>query len=147
MAQLELVVMAGKESKQWLADVTEIVERLEKATAKLKGSSVTEDVETETTTDDDDDDDFTPTKSKATVKAKSFDDDDTGEDEEPVIKKKAKKITVDDVNDACKARAAETGGKEGRQEVLTILKKKFKVASVNDLEPEQYAAVIAAMKA
>lgn len=149
MAQLELSLLVGKESKQWLADVTALVDRLEKLTGKV-AKSIDDDADEETTaTDDtDDDEDFAP-KKKAGVKTKGFDDEDETEDadeEEPVAKKKAKKISLDDVNDACKARALETGGKEGRQEVLNILKKKFKVKSVTELEPEQYASVIAAMK-
>lgn len=45
---------------------------------------------------------------------------------------------MDDVIDACKAAAKETS----RDEVLRILKKKFKVTSVQDLDEDQYAAVI-----
>lgn len=94
----------------------------------------------------DEDEDFAPKKSKKKAAAKVFEEDDEEEVEEeapPKKKAKAKKVTVDDVNDACKARAASGS----RAEVLGILKKKFKVASVSELEPEQYAAVIAAMEA
>lgn len=56
-------------------------------------------------------------------------------------KKGAKKYSVNDVNDACKKKAAATD----RKQVLTILKKKFGVASVTELKAEQYADVIKAM--
>lgn len=52
-----------------------------------------------------------------------------------------KKITLDDVNDACKAHAAA----KGRPATLDILKKKFKTQSVTALKPEQYEACISAM--
>lgn len=58
---------------------------------------------------------------------------------------KAKKITIAQVNDACKARA-KAGGKEGRAQVLSILKKHFKTQSVSEIKPELYAKVIQAMK-
>lgn len=67
------------------------------------------------------------------------------EEEKPAKNAKAKKLTADDVNDACKARARALRGT--RAEVLSILKKKFKVKSVSDLEPSQYADAIKAMKA
>lgn len=54
---------------------------------------------------------------------------------------KAKKITIDDVNDACKAHAAA----KGRPATLDLLKKKFKTQSVTALKPEQFEACIAAM--
>ncbi len=112
-------------------------------------------------------------KPKATAKAASFDDeqeateieaeetqsDDTEDfktqtsktkskvSTQPAKKVAAKKLTVDDVNDACKAKAASIGGKAGREQVLTILKKKFKTTSVTELEPEQFEAAIAAIAA
>jgi hypothetical protein len=94
-----------------------------------------------------DDEDFAPKKSTAKKAAASFDDDEENDEEEaPPKKKKAPKISLDDVNDACKARAVEEGGgKTGRGIVVAILKKKFKTESVGELKPEQYAAVIEAM--
>jgi hypothetical protein len=53
-----------------------------------------------------------------------------------------KKYTANDVNDACKAKAQASD----RATVLGILKKKFKVSSVTELKPDQYADVITAMK-
>lgn len=75
----------------------------------------------------------------------SFDD---AEAEEPpkktkaaAAKTKAKKITLDDVNDACKAHAAA----KGRPATLQVLQKKFKTQSVTALKPEQYETCISAM--
>lgn len=107
---------------------------------------------------DDDDEDFAPkAEGKKSKAAASFDDEaeeaETDDDDADFTtpapkaekKTKAKKLTIDDVNDACKARAAKTGGKAGRQEVLALLKKKFKTESVSDLKVEQYADAITAM--
>lgn len=112
--------------------------------------------------DSDDDDEFAKaeTKTKTTRAAKaaaaSFEDDSTDEETvaevetdddfmEPApaktAKKGAKKFTVNDVNDACKAKAAATD----RKTVLGILKKKFGVASVTELKAEQYGDAIKAM--
>ena len=85
----------------------------------------------------------------------SFDDE---EIEAAPVKKKAaaapakvqskgkKKITIDDVNDACRKLALKIGGKPGREKVLGILQKKFKTKTVSALKPEQYADVLAALK-
>lgn len=54
---------------------------------------------------------------------------------------KPKKLTLDDVNDACKAHAAA----KGRKETLAVLQKKFKTQSVTALKPEQYEACVSAM--
>lgn len=75
----------------------------------------------------------------------SADDDDEDEDfVEPVSKKKSKKVTIADVNDACKKRS-KAGGKEGRAQVLKILKKKFGTETVSEIKPEKYADVIKAL--
>ena len=98
-----------------------------------------------TSFDDSDEDEL---DGEGSTETDSFDDD--FEDDEvaaPAPKAKAKKepkITIADVNDACKARA-KSGGKEGRAQVLKILKKQFKTESVSELKPEQYGAVIKAM--
>lgn len=65
------------------------------------------------------------------------------EEEEIPAKGKKLKLTLDDVNKACKTAAKNTS----RAAVLKLLKKKFQVASVSDLEPAQYKAVIAALSA
>jgi len=181
MAKLELALLVGAESKEFLRDLTNVVERLEKLGTLAKSSSKTKDnsFEAEHTNGaviNDDDEDFVKPKKKSSAKKNDFEDEDEdlaegaataddetdqpAEDEEasfdsnleedeeevPPKKKKAqKKITLEDINDACKARAGRTGGKAGREEVLGILKKKFKTSSISDLRPEQYPAVLAAM--
>ncbi len=55
---------------------------------------------------------------------------------------KPPKHTADDINAACKLRAKQSG----RPHVLNILKKKFGVTSISDLQPHQYGDVIEAMK-
>lgn len=172
MAKLELSL--DDETKELIENLTGLVVRLEKVAsvmslsapgAKAAHKKVKDEEETELDEDvsddvnDDEDEDFAPKKSKklSAKNGKGFDDEDEEaseesddeveeEDEEPSSKKKAKKLTVDDVNDACKARAAKVGGKEGRTEVLNILKKKFKTTSVSELKPDSYAAAIAAMR-
>jgi hypothetical protein len=57
---------------------------------------------------------------------------------------KLKKVTIAEVNDACKARA-KAGGKKGREQVLAILKKHFKTESVSEIKPELYGEVLQAM--
>ena len=98
-----------------------------------------------------DDDDF---KADDTAGSNGFDDEADSEDFEetqeeapkPTKKNpasKAKKaVTLDDVNDACKAYAQVNG----RPATLKILEKKFKTKSVTSLKPEQFEAVVAAMK-
>lgn len=161
MAKLEVALLVGNESKQWLAEATRVVERMESLLKQANNEG-----DDEPTPEDDSD-----SKKKVKVvplKAKdvTFDDewkddeetsakdssDEEEDDEEdfttpPPKKDKVKALTSEDVNEACKARAARTGGKAGREEVLTILKKKFKTQSISDLKEDSYAAVIAAMKA
>lgn len=171
MNELKLAILAGADSKKFLVDFTEQIDRLEKLTGalgklgKVSTKAVVEEDEVEENETDEieveEDDDFAakPAKVKP-VKKVDFDEEEETETEEvevdeteddveevmpPAKKTKAKKVTVDDVNDACKARAASVGGKEGRAEVLAILKKKFKTESVSALKPEQYGACIAAM--
>lgn len=177
MARLELVLMAGAQSKEFLDDLTKLVTRLEKAAGK-KVSKATEADEDEETDEEEDDEALATKKkkkSKKTAKTSDDDEDEEGEEEDDEEeeteeeeedesdeekedadeeeeddeeesstkkKKKSKKLTVDDVNDACMAKAKE----EDRKVVLGILKKKFKVTSVTELKPDQYAAVIKAMK-
>lgn len=93
--------------------------------------------------DDGDADNTAPTDTTAAATT----DDDNDFDFSGKPSTKGKKFTSDDVHDACKQRALRTGGKAGRNEVLAILEKKFKVESVSELKPEQYNAVVAAMEA
>ncbi len=101
--------------------------------------------------DDADDliDDELPTETDDDEAQDFMADDDAGEeiDDEPAPVKtkgtKAKKLTEKDVNEALMKHAKKTGD---RKKTLAILVKKFKVKSVLDLKPEQYAEVIAAFK-
>ena len=162
MSKLEVALLVGAESKAFLASLTQQLDRMEKLTTGKKAAASIDDEDDAPTETVDDDEDFAPPKKAAKGKkaAPAFDDDEettaaaveAAEDDDedftapPKKAAKPKKITIDQVNDACKARAMETGGKEGRAEVLAILKKKFKTTSVAELKPEQYPAVIAAME-
>lgn len=168
--KLDLGIMAGAESKAWLAGLTQQLDRLEKLTGgkgidglkSLTTVAATEPVAPESEESEDEDEDFTAKKKPAKKASASFDEDESdGDDEDesvdeddeeekapPAKTKKAgrpPKYTVDDVNDACKARALAAGGKKGRAEVIAILQKKFGTATVSELKPEHYAACIAAM--
>lgn len=72
----------------------------------------------------------------------SFDDADEETEDDPPPKK-AKKFTDKDMNTAALLHAKANGGKAA---TLEILKKKFKVKSILELKPEQYAAAIKALK-
>ncbi len=133
--KLEVALLAGPETKAVLAELKELLDRLESVsrgvvtitqpateTAALKAAvdefdSETEDAEVETASDDDF---MSEPEPKPT---------------------KAKKITVAEVNEACKARA-KAGGKNGRAEVLKILKKNFKTESISALKENQYAKAL-----
>lgn len=120
-----------------------------KAAAKKVAASFDDEDEEEAASDDapeaDEEEEELAPKKRGRPRKTSFDEED--EEEEKPTPKKAKKLTADDVNDACKLRAKRNGGgKDGRNEVLAILKKKFKVTSVMDLKEDQYAKVIAAMQ-
>jgi hypothetical protein len=210
--KLDLAILAGAESKAWLADLMKVADRLEKVAAKLEVSStvselkstkgaphvadalsdfsddnrlvsespattpkktskkaavakpaVVESFEEEdedgsessptdaSTDDDDEDDDFgSASTKKASAKVSNFDDEEEDEDELPVVVKKGKKtapkkVTFDEVNDACKKRANAAPQGLGRDQVLSILNKKFGVTSVSKLLPEQYVDVVKAM--
>ena len=153
--KLEVAMLVGSESKQFLVDLTKLIERMEAAAGGKKKKVEATDDDDEPVDDSGDDDEEKAPKKKAGKKAAAADEDDDSDtdeetesatddaddEEEKPAKKKAKKVTLDDVNDACKARAA--GGK--RKEVLKILKKNFGVETVSDLESDQYGAVIKAM--
>lgn len=161
--KLEVAMIVGPESKKWLMDMEGLLARMEKlAGAKTAAKAApAEEIEEEEETPavetvaDEDDDFAKPVRKAAKKTASSFDDDDTEEEEEkeekPVKKAaKAPKVTLDDVNDACREKCvALGGGKKAREQVVAILKKKFKAegGTVTELKPEQYAAVVEAMRA
>lgn len=169
MAKLEIALLVGDESKKFLQELTNQLDRLEKLSSKKKADEEVEDdlrLDTNASSepeeaDDDEDEDFAP-KKKAKAKTKDFDEDeeedetsgeseesdgddeDSEEDEEPAPKKKTKekKLTEDDINDAAKAHA----GVKGRKATLALMLKKFKTQSVSDIKPEEYAKFIATLK-
>ena len=128
-----------------------------------KAAEETEETENEETeTEDSEGDDFGAKPSKRGKKSsKSFDDEGEGEETEdeseneetedeseaeeteakPAKNAKAKKLTADDVNDACK----ELVGRTNRATVIGILRK-FRVKTVSDLDPSDYEAAIKAFK-
>lgn len=78
----------------------------------------------------------------------SFDSMGDDEDEEVEVAPKKKsgktaKVTEKELNAACMAYAKE----HGRPATMKLLKSKFKVGSLTEIKPEQYAQVIAALKA
>lgn len=186
--KLELALLAGAETKKFLADFTTQIDRLEALTTKAVGtkakSKAAEEDEDEEDTEDEDDGFAGKSSKKAKgKKAAAFDDEDEDEESEEseddeeaeeteetededeeesaaASKKSAKgktaaagkasgkkkpKLTVDDVNDACKARAAKIGGKPGRDKVLKLLQTNFGTKSVTNLKPEDYEEAIAVM--
>ena len=120
--KLELAILAGPESKKFLADFTTQIDRLE----KLQSAG------------------------QVSKKAAASDDEEEEEVVAPKKAAKAKKLTSDDVNNQAKAYATALikrgkTGPEARKAVVAILKKKFEVSSVTELESDQYAAVIKAL--
>lgn len=76
-----------------------------------------------------------------TEESESFEDEETFE-EAPAPKKAKTKLTLESINDLCKAFARENGGgKDGRDAVLAILKKHFKTTSISSLDVEDYPKV------
>jgi hypothetical protein len=161
MAKLELAILVGQESKEWLQKLETLVARLESAGGggKVKDSDAEEDDEDLTPkkkaakkVDFDDDEDSDDADSDDNDDSEDEDSEDDDEEEKPKRGRPAKKkaLTDDDVNQACKERVARlvedgTDQKEARAEVVGILKKKFKVKSVAELDPDQYEAVIKVM--
>lgn len=129
--------------QEFLSDLEKTVMRLlEEAAAKLGGETPPKK-------------DPEPVEEVEEIDEPIVDEDESDEEDEAPVKKKAtakpKKLTVNDVIDACKAytNAGIENGKPGpvaRKATVAILEKKFKVKSVSDLEPEQYADAIKALK-
>lgn len=166
--EMEMKVLAGNDSKQFLVELTKQIDRLELLAGKLgkgaakkaPGDDEDEEEARADAADDDDDDDEEFAAKKPVKKKPAFEDDEEDdaddeddedeeeddEDDEPKAKTKGKKITADDCNDAAKARAASVGGKKGREEVLKLMKKHFGTESVSELKPDQYAKFIKVME-
>lgn len=133
---------------RWQANLIEGMEPKAAAATTNTGKKTKPAVKAAAAETTDDDDGFVT--EQAAGEPEGFEDDAATEDEgfteEPPKKAgakgtKAKKITLDDVNDACKAHAAA----KGRPATLGVLQKKFKTQSVTALKPEQYEACISAM--
>lgn len=165
--KLEIGFMAGNESKVFLKNLTEVLERYEAVAAKLSGKKTApidaddeeEEIEVrprkgkdavsfqeeETEVEAEDDEDFAPKKKTSKKKASSFEDEDDAEtetEEAPAPKgKKKAKTTLDDVNDVCMNLA----GKKNRAYVLALLKKNFKVSSVSELDEDDYEECVRVM--
>lgn len=119
-------------------------------TTKKSAAAQTDSFDDDTTDDIGDvdaSDDFDTAADEDTETLDASDDSDDDFTAPPATTKKtgkAKKVTIAEVNEACKARA-KAGGKEGRAQVLKILKKHFKTESISEIKPEQYGKVIQAM--
>lgn len=133
MAKLEVSVLVGKDSKEWLAALTEVVDRIE-AVANVAGKTTGK--KTATTAAEADyngeaDEDAKPAKRAA---KKNVDEDqenfDLGSDE--VAEGNEDPITIKEVIAACRA---------NRETAIKVLKK-LKVNSVHELKPAQYAKVM-----
>lgn len=158
--KLELGIMAGPESKAFLVDLTKLVERMEKAAGRAPKQSTAptssdDDADDAPDAADDADEDFAPKASKkAGKKAASFEDDaddaPAEEEEEEDFgaskKSKPKKITADQVNDACKA-YAKANGANGVKLTKALLLKKFGTQSITDIDATKWPLVLKALGA
>lgn len=126
MGKLELAIIVGAESKQWLAELSNLINRLEKAAASgIKRATTASQADAVT-------EEAKPARRASKPKAEedeSFDLD-AGEaameqEEEPVV-------TIKEVIAACKA----------NREVAIKVLKKLKVNSVHELKPTQYGRVM-----
>lgn len=167
MAKLELALLVGEQSKGFLASLTKQIDRLEALTVGGAVKTKAVDAEDDDTEASDDAEEFAAPKKalkKAAAKS-SFEDEEESEDEEEkkpakqaeddedeeesfekpapkAAKKKAKKVTREDVNAALKAHA-----KTGTfAKTKATLKKKFKVDSIDELDEDQWPAVITAFQ-
>lgn len=123
MSKLELSVLVGAESKEWLASLTSVVERLEKVANVGKKTQTTAAADTE----------VNEKPAKKTAKPKVTEEEfDLGDNEE-AAEDDAPEITKVDLIAACR---------DNRETAIKVLKK-LKVASVHELKPSQYAKVMA----
>jgi hypothetical protein len=127
MAKLEISVLAGADTKGFLASLTTQIDRLEALLAKgntagVKDEYTDADVAQESV-DAEESFDAPTTPAKAREKTKP------------------KKLTVEDVNAACKTASAASNFKT----VKKWLKENYEIDSVQELEADQYADVIAGL--
>lgn len=120
MPKLELALLVGAESKEWLQSLEAVADRLEKLAKNGIAAKVVDKGEDEKMA--------RPIKGKRKVdEEEAFD---LGAEEEPAY-------TLKDVVAACRA---------NREEAIAVLKK-LKVKSVQELKPVQYPKVLAALGA
>jgi hypothetical protein len=130
MAKLEIAVLIGGESKQFLADLEAVVGRLEKAMS-AQTTANDEDAPEEKTVRS-----VAKNKAAAVAKKAAKSDDDEAFDlgaEESNADDEAPEVTKKDLIAACR---------DNRETAIKVLKK-LKVSSVHDLKPNQYAKVLA----
>ncbi len=164
--EIESKILVGAESKAWLADVQGVLERMEKV-ARILRSPEENDAASDDAPEADEDGvendagfEEAPKAAKgkgaAKKQAASFDDADEEEQEEEAEEeaeeqedepkaakgKAATKLTVDDLNDA----AMQCAQRTNRANVLALMKKNFKVKSVTEIEPKDFARFIKVMK-
>jgi hypothetical protein len=147
MSKLEIAVLMGAESKEWLADLTRQLDRLEKLTTTEKAAATNGKARATTAAGEDPEPEKVTisvrsaktngaTKTTKTTKAATTTEDDDADfdlgieddatEETPVITKK-------DLIAACR---------DNREAAIKVLKK-MKVANVHELKPNQYAKVLA----
>lgn len=171
MPKLELAILVGKESKEWLARLEAAAAKIEKASGKKPSKTVDDEDET---TNDDGDEDEKPVKNKKKKPVDDEDDDvevdlsddedstdddgdgdssdddedgseddegETEDEDEKPAKKKPSGPTLKEVGDAFKRYA----GKKSRADALSIIKK-FKLKNINDARPADFGKILAALK-
>lgn len=167
---LNIKFLAGDETKQFLANLTAQIDRLDKLTnggAKASTTSKTIKTKVAEPTDDFEEDSFETDDggSAGTLNGNdsfeedqtelAFDSMDAGEDDAPVAAKaapkKASKVkipTTDELNTACMDRvkrlikAKKIEGDEARKLVVALLLKNFNTKSVSQIAPEDRANAI-----
>lgn len=159
--RLDLGIMAGAESKAWLADLTKLVERMEKAVGLApKGSTAPVTAKADDEDSEDADDDFVAKKTKGKKAAASFDDDeddadeseseddtDEDEDEAPAKKTKGKKAAAfEDDEDDADADESEDESEDEDEDEKPVKKTKSKKVTLDDVNDACKAHVQAKIK-
>jgi hypothetical protein len=162
--RLEFSVLAGEESKKFLISLKEQLDRMERLVMQAGGVNEKESSTTTWAEDESDAaDEMMPPKAKRGTKkaatSSSFDDEGVAVDDKPEVEDnewdadqaeeeappkkaaKAKKYTIEDANTACRERC----GRTNRAEVLGLMKKKFGVKSVTELDETDFAEFVKVM--
>ncbi len=130
-AKLEVSILVGAESKEWLSALTEVVERLE-ALSETTTTPVTKTKAAATTT--------TTVTTKKTTKPV------VTEDEEETFDLDAADETEDDETPTVTKKELIAACKENRTAAIKAMKK-LKVSNIHELKPSQYARVMAELGA